>query len=97
MAHSSSSPESRGAPLLVKEYTASGSAERFFDFSVLAGLDTEQRLSQLAKWIVGAAADGERFGLKLPQRIIDLDQGPGHRQRCLRALALYGLEQRASV
>ncbi len=58
----------RGAPLLVKEYTASGSAERLFDFSALAGLDTEQRLSQLAQWIVGSAADGERFGLQLPQR-----------------------------
>ena len=85
----------RGAPLLVKEYTASGSAERLFDFSALAGLDTEQRLSQLAKWIASSAADGERFGLKLPQRFIELDQGPAHRQRCLRALARYGLAERA--
>jgi uncharacterized protein (DUF58 family) len=84
----------RGAPLLVKEYTASGGAERLFDFAVLTGLDTEQRLSQLAKWIVSSAADAERFGLKLPRRLIDLDQGPGHRQRCLRALAHYGLEAR---
>jgi uncharacterized protein (DUF58 family) len=84
----------RGAPLLVKEYTASGSAERLFDFTVLAGLETEPRLSQLAQWIVSSAAAGERFGLKLPRRFIDLDQGPGHRQRCLRALARYGLEQR---
>jgi uncharacterized protein (DUF58 family) len=85
----------RGAPLLVKEYTASGSAERLFDFSALAGLDTEQRLSQLAKWIATSAADDERFALKLPRRSIELDQGPGHRQRCLRALARYGLEERA--
>ncbi len=87
----------RGAPLLVKEYTASGSAERLFDFSALAGLDTEQRLSQLARWIVSAAADGERFGLRLPQRLIGLDHGPGHRQRCLRALARYGLQERADA
>jgi uncharacterized protein (DUF58 family) len=85
----------RGAPLLVKEYTASGSAERLFDFAVLAGLDTEQRLSQLAQWIVSSAAEGERFGLRLPRQFIDLDQGPGHRQRCLRALARYGLAERA--
>ena len=85
----------RGAPLLVKEYTASGSAERLFDFALLAGLDTEQRLSQLAQWIVSSAAGGERFGLRLPRQFIDLDQGPGHRQRCLRALARYGLKERA--
>jgi uncharacterized protein (DUF58 family) len=82
----------RGAPLLVKEYTASGSTERLFDFATLAGLDTEQRLSQLARWILMCAADGERFGLKLPQRFIDLDQGQVHRQRCLRALARFGSE-----
>jgi uncharacterized protein (DUF58 family) len=82
----------RGAPLLVKEYTASGAAERLFDFAALVGLDTEQRLSQLTRWILNAAADGERFGLQLPQRLIDLDQGQAHRQRCLRALALFGSE-----
>jgi uncharacterized protein (DUF58 family) len=82
----------RGAPLLVKEYTASGSPERLFDFAALAGLDTEQRLSQLARWIVNCAADGEGFGLRLPQQLIGLDQGMVHRQRCLRALALFGSE-----
>ncbi len=82
----------RGAPLLVKEYTATGSAERLFEFAALTGLDTEQRLSQLSGWIVKSAADGERFGLRLPQQLIDLDQGQAHRQRCLRALALFGTE-----
>jgi uncharacterized protein (DUF58 family) len=82
----------RGAPLLVKEYTASGSSERLFDFAALAGLDTEQRLSQLARWILMCAADGERFGLQLPHSFIDLDQGQVHRQRCLRALARFGSE-----
>jgi uncharacterized protein (DUF58 family) len=87
----------RGAPLLVKEYTASGGVERLFDYEVLAGLDTEQRLSQLTQWVVQSAHDGERFGLQLPRRYIDLDQGAGHRQRCLRALALYGIEGRADA
>jgi uncharacterized protein (DUF58 family) len=85
----------RGAPLLVKEYTASGSAERLFDFAALSGLDPEQRLSQLAQWIISAAADAQRFGLRLPGHFIDLDQGSGHRQRCLRALARYGHEELA--
>jgi len=84
----------RGAPLLVKEYTASGSTERLFEFDALAGLDTEQRLSQLSHWIVKSAAAGERYGLALPRRLIVLDQGQVHRQRCLRALALFGSEPR---
>jgi uncharacterized protein (DUF58 family) len=84
----------RGAPLLVKEYTASGSAERMFEFAALTGLDTEQRLSQLSAWIVNSAADGERFGLTLPRQLIELDQGQEHRQRCLRALAVFDSEAR---
>jgi uncharacterized protein (DUF58 family) len=80
----------RGAPLLVKEYTASGSVERLFDFTTLTGLDTEQRLSQLTRWIVNCAADGDGFGVRLPQELIELDQGMPHRQRCLRALAVFG-------
>ena len=79
----------RGAPLMVKEYTASGSDERMFEFDALLGLDTEQRLSQLSRWIVNGAAEGERFGLELPRQRIELDQGQAHRQRCLRALALF--------
>ncbi|MGC1457880.1 MAG: DUF58 domain-containing protein [Steroidobacteraceae bacterium] len=86
----------RGAPLLVKQYSTSGSTERLFDFTTLAGMDTEQRLSQLTRWILMCAADGERFALKLPQRFIDLDQGQVHRQRCLRALAHFGNEASGS-
>lgn len=82
----------RGAPLLVKEYTASGSAERLFEFEALAGLDTEQRLAQLSGWIVKSAAAGERYGLSLPRQYIGLDQGQVHRQRCLRALAVFDAE-----
>jgi uncharacterized protein (DUF58 family) len=82
----------RGAPLLVKEYASSAGAVRMFDFAALAGVDTEQRLSQLARWIVQAADDGERFGLRLPRRHIGLDQGQAHRRRCLRALALFDSE-----
>ncbi len=86
-----------GAPLLVKEYTASGSAERLFEYAALTGLDTEQRLSQLTRWIVKSAAAGERFGLALPKRLIELDQGQVHRQRCLRALARFGTEPSLAV
>jgi uncharacterized protein (DUF58 family) len=41
---------------------------------------------------VNAAVAGDRFGLALPQRRIAMDQGQVHRQRCLRALALFGGE-----
>jgi uncharacterized protein (DUF58 family) len=82
----------RGAPLLVKEYTESGSDQRIFDFSALHGLSLEARLEQLARWIVDAQARGERYGLILPTLQIAPDHGHEHRHRCLAALATFGLE-----
>ncbi len=82
----------RGAPLLVKEYCASGSELRIFDFGQLRGLDTEARLEQLARWVVDAEARGERYGLILPGIRVEPGHGPQHRHRCLSALARHGIE-----
>jgi uncharacterized protein (DUF58 family) len=82
----------RGAPLLVKEYSASGSELRMFEFDRLAQMPLETKLEQLAKWIVDADTGGERYGLVLPDTEIAPDSGPEHRHRCLTALALYALE-----
>ncbi|MGH8259733.1 MAG: DUF58 domain-containing protein [Steroidobacteraceae bacterium] len=83
----------RGAPLLVKEYAASGAEQRVFDFSRLVDLDTEARLEQLARWIVDSEARGERYGLRLPGAALAPDSGPDHRHRALTALALQGIER----
>ncbi len=81
----------RGAPLLVKEYTASGSQRRIFDFDALAGIDTEARLEQLARWIVDTEARGESYGLVLLGARLPAQRGPEHYRRTLTALALYGI------
>ena len=84
----------RGAPLLVKEYASSGAGQRLFDYAQLAGLETEARLEQLARWIVDAEARGERYSLALPGSLLAADQGAAHRGSALTALALYGFESR---
>lgn len=81
----------RGAPLLVKEYGASGSERRLFDFAQLVGLDTEARLEQLARWIVDAETAGESYGLTLGDQHYSADHGIEHRHQCLTALAWYAL------
>lgn len=82
----------REGPLLVKEYSASGSELRVFDFRQVESLGTEARLEQIARWVVDAEEHGDRYGLELPGVHITPDRGPNHRHRCLAALALYGLE-----
>jgi uncharacterized protein (DUF58 family) len=83
----------RGAPLLVKEYSALGADLRVFDFSQLLQLDIESRLEQLARWIVDAESRGERYALAMPGRRFEADSGPQHRHECLLALTLHGFRQ----
>ena len=80
----------REAPLLVKEYSPTGSELCLFDLAQVRLPDIEARLSQLARWVVEAEAVGERYGLALPGVAIAPNRGPEHRHRCLAALALFG-------
>jgi uncharacterized protein (DUF58 family) len=80
----------RGAPLLVREYRGTAARRREFDFDALAGLDTEARLSQLARWIIDAAARGESWLLRLPGAEPLEGGGTEHLAHCLGLLAMHG-------
>jgi uncharacterized protein (DUF58 family) len=75
--------------LHVKLYAGTAVTSHVFDWEGLAGLDTEARLSRLCRWIEDAHGQGRAFALKLPGLDIPPNVGPGHRQRCLTALALF--------
>lgn len=82
----------RGSPLLVREYHDPQGIDRRFDFGALNGLDTERRLSQLARWVVDAHLRGERWSLVLPDATLSTDLGELHRRACLDALARHGFD-----
>jgi len=86
----------RGAPLLVKEYSAMGAELRIFDFRRLEHLGVEARLEQLGRWIVDAETHGERYGLIIPPHELEPDSGPQHRHQCLTSLARYGIDRASS-
>jgi uncharacterized protein (DUF58 family) len=75
--------------LQVKLYAGTAVTSHSFDWESLSGLGTEARLSQLCRWVEDAYAAGRAFGLRLPGVEIAPNVGPGHRQRCLTALALF--------
>jgi len=79
----------RGRSLLVKEFNGGGCGAVWLDWQELAGFDDEHRLSQLARWVLGADRLGCDFGLKLPHYTIAPDSGSLHTQQCLQALACY--------
>ncbi|MGP0174696.1 DUF58 domain-containing protein [Pseudomonas sp. NCHU5208] len=83
---------SRGHGLQVKEFAALSGREPWLDFDSLGG-DLETRLSLLCHWVLQLSARQQPFGLHLPGQVIEVGQGDAHRERCLRALALFGGER----
>ena len=84
----------RGRPLMVKEFNDGSPAPVRLDWSTLEDLDTEERLSQLAKWVDDATKAKLYFSLKLPHVELAPASGNSHAQRCLEALASYGFESK---
>jgi uncharacterized protein (DUF58 family) len=75
--------------LVTRLYSGTAVFSHSFDWHSLHGLDTETRLSQLARWIEDASAQNKAFSLRLPGEVIPTNIGPAHRHRCLTALALF--------
>jgi uncharacterized protein (DUF58 family) len=83
----------RGQGLLVKEFGNTTSADLWLDYAALEGMGVEQRLSRLTWWVMEAERAMLPYGLKLPDRVITPSMGRQHRDDCLLALALHGLNE----
>lgn len=79
----------RGQPLLVKQWTGEAEEILELDWAGLAPLGTEERLSQLARWVVQAENGGASYGLRLPGKVLAPARGEAHYHACLRALAVF--------
>jgi uncharacterized protein (DUF58 family) len=80
----------RSGQLMLKQFSGAAEVPSMLEWHSLPELDTEARLSQLARWCLDAAADRRSFGLRLPTTTIALGSGEKHLHECLKALALYG-------
>jgi uncharacterized protein (DUF58 family) len=74
---------------MVKQFQETLDREFWLDWDELPDLDAEQRLSQLARWILDAEAANQSYGLRIPGTRLPPARGPAHRHACLKALALY--------
>ncbi|HVF73160.1 MAG TPA: DUF58 domain-containing protein [Chthoniobacterales bacterium] len=79
----------RGQPLMTKQFTMETDDLLYLDYNQLRQSDTEERLSQLALWIVEAERLRRRYALRLPTVDIAASSGEAHYHRCLQALALF--------
>ncbi|MFZ6799498.1 DUF58 domain-containing protein [Undibacterium sp. Di24W] len=87
-----------GGSLVTKLFSGGAQGEVILDFAALSTqLDVELRLSRMTAWILDAERQGLAYGFKLDH----IDYPPAlneeHRAACLRALALYGLDEKSDV
>ena len=87
----------REQELLTKRFTGTGEEARWFDWAQLPVMGDEARLSVLCRWVLEAHAEDLAYGLKLPGTLIPPGAGDDQRDRCLKALALHGLESRVEA
>ena len=81
---------SRGQGLHVKAFNGQAGADRVLDLNAIRGDDIERKLSILCYHLLEGDRQRWRVGLKLPgQPLLPPGRGRLHRDRCLRALALY--------
>lgn len=79
--------------LMIKRFHGYGAERVRLTWGAVASLGhTEARLAQLCKWVLEASRLGLTYAVELADETIDYGCGHRHRERCLRALALYGLE-----
>jgi uncharacterized protein (DUF58 family) len=83
----------RGQPLMTKQFAAEAEGVVYLDFSALHFANVEERLSQLALWIIEAERGGRPYGLRLPGTEIPPAIGQPHFHQCLRALSLFQLKE----
>jgi uncharacterized protein (DUF58 family) len=79
----------RGRGLHTKQYAGTDVISHVFDWDSLAGLNVEERLAQLCRWVLDAHEHGEAFGLRMPGTVIEANIGRAHFERCLTTLALF--------
>jgi len=79
----------RGQGLHTKDFQQPLGTEVWIDWDQFAPHETETRLGLLTRAVLDADDMGLRYGLRMPSRTIEPDQGQRHRASCLEALALY--------
>ncbi|MDF2445632.1 MAG: hypothetical protein K0S46_868 [Moraxellaceae bacterium] len=94
LAHVSWKHLARGRGMLTKTYASEEAGSDILDWNAMPGLPIETRLSRLAFWVVLLAQHNHAFGLRLPGTDIPAGLGIEQRDACLRALALFGREEK---
>lgn len=84
----------RGQPLMTKQFAPEAEGVVQLDFSALHFPDVEEKLSQLALWVIEAERARRPYRLRLPGVEFPPAVGQLHFHECMRALSLFHLNER---
>jgi uncharacterized protein (DUF58 family) len=79
----------RGQALMTKQFAIESPGSLYLDFYQVPSPALEEKLSQLALWVIEAERAKKPYGLRLPSSVIPPSLGDSHFHKCLRALALF--------
>jgi uncharacterized protein (DUF58 family) len=83
----------RTGEMVITDWEGEQGSPHWLDYDAFRGVDRELRLGYLAHQVLERSKSNNRFGLNLPGQVIEPDTGAAHTSRCLKALAVFGLEQ----
>jgi uncharacterized protein (DUF58 family) len=79
----------KGQGLLSKQYANGNQSELWLNYDQTPGHNSEERLSQLCRWLIDAEKMGLQYGFTIPGLKIKPNHGQKHFEKCLEALALF--------
>ncbi len=82
----------RNETVLTKLFSGETGREAWLDWDQVRAKDVEERLSILCAMVIELGRLGIRYGLRLPHKVVEPDSGATHDRRCLKALALFGVD-----
>jgi len=79
----------KGQGLISRRYSGEQGAALWLTYDATHAQSLEERLSQLCRWVLDAEKAGVHYGLVLPGFKASPGLGLAHRNKCLKALALF--------
>jgi len=83
----------RTGEMVIADWEGDQGSPQWLDYEAFRGVDQELRLSYLAYQVMERMKTNQPFGLHLPGQVIEPDVGKTHGTRCLKALAVFGIEK----
>lgn len=83
---------SREQGMFTKQFQGEAQNSLWLDWSLTPGVDAEQRIRQLTRWVVDAHTNRQSYGLRLPSQELAPNTSEAHYRLCLQTLALLDMK-----